>query len=429
MPNPFVGVTGGSEENRLAVARAADRASGLIQRSGKSPFEARVSTPNTGPGSGIRGFSVEGAQAYREAVRLRRQFDPGFIAPPLPAVSNENLPGAVITFEDEIPRMPSFSREQLDPKLREQFDKLTPREKLLLELETPTLVARMNEREIEAREGQRGTLMSTPGGGVVRIQPDDSVESIIEPGEPGPQTDIGRLRAELERGQITQEDFDREVARRERGQGPLVQIGSDLTTATTTQIEKDILESAENLDRFDRMMQDFEPEFLEAIPQRQAAAGELGERLGISGTAEKLGAMSPERRAKFESFRAATEGAFTDFLARFGAALTPAEIERARSAFPSMEDSATRFQQKIESGRRLQLRSVAKLNYIRARGIDRSAVDVDQIPSLVESEFQRLVQQMSANPSDPTEQELARVGAEVARIFGLPLDQLVELSE
>lgn len=242
MSNPFVGVTGGSERNRQAVAHAADRATGLIERSGQNPFEAGVATPNTGLPSGIRGFTFQGAQAYREAVRLRRQFDPGFIAPPLPPIAKDQIAGAAITFEEDIPRMPSFSRERIHPDLREQFDKLTPREKLLLELETPTVVVRMSEQEIQSRAGQQGTLMSTAGGGVVRIQPDDSVKEIIVPPPPDPMTEAGRLRVDLERGSITQEEFDAEMARRAKGRGPLVQIGSPQESAErATEVRDDVV--------------------------------------------------------------------------------------------------------------------------------------------------------------------------------------------
>lgn len=185
----------------------------------------------------------------------------------------------------------------------------------------------------------------------------------------GASSPIGDLAEDLAAGRITADQFNAELARRNR---PLatasITMPSEikLTTGTATDAQKTVLNTRDLLSGFNEMEQDFRPEYL-TLPEQAVQGGvAMAERLGIP--------LNPDMKAGLEEYTAFarnTTHQMNEYLHNMsGAAITPQEATRLQSEMPNMGDSPSQFQSKMQAVMKEARSKVARYSYALQHGIN-----------------------------------------------------------
>lgn len=181
--------------------------------------------------------------------------------------------------------------------------------------------------------------------------------------------------------------------------GPLVSVNTgDIppTTATTTRLQTETLNTQETMLRLDDIAASFDPSFLEIPTQIGQEFNAIRDRLGsvpeIFGIPD-LTVEQRQRLADYTTFTTRTLNNMNITLNRLsGAAVNEQEFERIKGALPNADDSPTQFQAKLNNAIRDMRRSLARLNIAQRRGLNPldSGIALEGVDEIINAEDARL---------------------------------------
>lgn len=203
---------------------------------------------------------------------------------------------------------------------------------------------------------------------------------------------------------------------------------SGLAKPTVNQIEERTLNATTQLGRLNDIMQRFDPKFLDITNRMKMT--------GASWTAKFGGKLKPDDEkelGRYASFRSAAVNNLNTILKELsGAAVTPQEYERIQNDQPVAGtgifdgDDPVSFKAKADRTTRSLKSAVARLNFMRAKGLnfDRGSLDqfmsLDDVPAIIEQRGAEIERDLkAANPkADPMSIE-KRVDQQLKREFGI----------
>ena len=203
---------------------------------------------------------------------------------------------------------------------------------------------------------------------------------------------------------------------------------SGLAKPTVNQIEERTLNATTQLGRLNDIMQRFDPKFLDITNRMKMT--------GASWTAKFGGKLKPDDEkelGRYASFRSAAVNNLNTILKELsGAAVTPQEYERIQNDQPVAGtgifdgDDPVSFKAKADRTTRSLKSAVARLNFMRAKGLnfDRGSLDqfmsLDDVPEVMERRGEEIERDLkAANPkADPMSIE-QNVKQQLKREFGI----------
>ena len=203
---------------------------------------------------------------------------------------------------------------------------------------------------------------------------------------------------------------------------------SGLAKPTVNQLEERTLNAAGQLGRLNDIMQRFDPKFLDITNRMKM--------MGASWTAKFGGKLKPDDEkelGRYASFRSAAVNNLNTILKELsGAAVTPQEYERIQNDQPVAGtgifdgDDPVSFKAKAERTTRSLKSAIARLNFMRSKGLnfDRGSLDqfmsLDDVPAIIEQRGAEIERDLkAANPkADPMSIE-KRVDQQLKREFGI----------
>ena len=203
---------------------------------------------------------------------------------------------------------------------------------------------------------------------------------------------------------------------------------SGLSKPTVNQLEERTLNAAGQLGRLNDIMQRFDPKFLDITNRMKMT--------GASWTAKFGGKLKPDDEkelGRYASFRSAAVNNLNTILKELsGAAVTPQEYERIQNDQPVAGtgifdgDDPVSFKAKAERTTRSLKSAIARLNFMRSKGLnfDRGSLDqfmsLDDVPAIIEQRGAEIERDLkAANPkADPMSIE-KRVDQQLKREFGI----------
>ena len=194
-----------------------------------------------------------------------------------------------------------------------------------------------------------------------------------------------------------------------------------MSKPTQGEIEKGMVADSDILSQITLIQQRFKPEFQT-----------IGTKIGMEWSALKervnpalLGAEQKAALGEFAQYRAEASQMFSNVLKSLsGAAVTPAEMKRAEGWLPNPGtglfdgDSPTELKGKIERLQNFTQLALAKKSYIKERGLTVDAVDIDQMPRIMNNAGRQFEQQFVADGMSEDQARAAAARA-VAVKFGL----------
>ncbi|MGI9489352.1 MAG: hypothetical protein ACR2RF_26380 [Geminicoccaceae bacterium] len=277
----------------------------------------------------------------------------------------------------------------------------------------------------QERDQLSSILAGIPGGGgsVGGV----NLADVLSSQNPALQNVGGALLQSQLRGDedlLSPEAFAQQDALRRSGRpSTSVNVGGstvNLSPAATTSVQKDVLATQDLKSRLDSISSGFRPEFLTLEGQFAQGVNAFRERaLESFGIAE----LSPEQRESltaFTTFKRDTVNNLSLFVAELsGAAVTPQEAERLAGSLPTIDDSPTQFQAKLNSSIRDANRALARASFALNQGLNplNSGISLEGIEARMATEESRLRSELSTTlPPDQVEAEVER---RLRALFGL----------
>lgn len=202
-----------------------------------------------------------------------------------------------------------------------------------------------------------------------------------------------------------------------------VTVGGDtvnLTTGARTEVQKDTLATQDFIARLDTIAAGFKPEFL-------TLEGQIGQ--GINAFRERnleslgVGELSEEQRTslrEYTTFRRNTTNNLSRFVQELsGAAVTPQEAERLSASLPTIDDSPTEFQAKLNASIMEANRALARFNFALKNGLDplNSGIPLAAIDTLIDSTADDLRRELQGTV--PAEELDAAIETRLRETFGI----------
>ncbi len=204
--------------------------------------------------------------------------------------------------------------------------------------------------------------------------------------------------------------------------------GGGLAKPTVNQLEERTMNAATQLGRIADIKQRFKSRFLQ-VPTRM-------QMLANSWTAKAGGTLSPEQTRElngYASFRSAAVNNLNTILKELsGAAVTPQEYERIQNDAPAAGtgifdgDDPVSFQSKLDRTEQTLKMSIARFNFMRARGLnfDRDSLDqfmaLDDVPAAIDARGAEIEQQLQQrNPKIDPQSLQQGVRQQLKREFGI----------
>jgi hypothetical protein len=174
--------------------------------------------------------------------------------------------------------------------------------------------------------------------------------------------------------------------------------GGGLTRPTQNEVQKRVLSSGDQMASISAIKQKFNPKFQQIGTRWSNLVNAWRDRMGYSlSTAEKT------NLAEFSAYKAEASQMFSNMLKELsGTAVSASEMSRAQAWLPNPGtgladgDSPTELQAKIERMEDFTKKALAKYAYINRNGLDVNAIDVDQMPMVMQQRGDELAAQYGA---------------------------------
>lgn len=190
--------------------------------------------------------------------------------------------------------------------------------------------------------------------------------------------------------------------------------------ATITELQRAAVDDTQRLGRLQEIAGRFNPEWLTYSGRMTNWGRGILERAGMD-----IGQEGRRQLAEYESFRSTVANEFNQTLhAMSGAAVTPNELERMQMSAPSLEDSPTQFQSKLQTTIENVALANARRHYMLSQGLrpsftnNDSVIPLSQMRGIIDARGNELFQ--SFRSQNMTEGEArARVQAQLRQEFGM----------
>lgn len=240
-----------------------------------------------------------------------------------------------------------------------------------------------------------------------------------------PLSSVAKLKADLEAGRITQEEYQHAYELATKGpKAPSVQISGPLLPGkeASNKVDTGLLESGGRMARLTRIEQAFKPEFLTIEKKAGATWASIKEKAGVG--------LDKKERSDLEAFSRFKQEALAnlnDYIKEItGAALSEMEAKRIMAAAPNPGqglfdgDSPTEFKAKLDNTMRQVRMAEARYAYIKRRGFSINDVPLESMPAIMRQRDQELEQEVSTRFPNMNKKERDNlIKQQLAREFGL----------
>jgi len=199
-----------------------------------------------------------------------------------------------------------------------------------------------------------------------------------------------------------------------------VPVGGGLTKSNKTQVGKDLLAATDALLKVNDIAKGFKKEYHQFATRFKIKGKGLISSLG--------GEISPEDEkevADYADYRANAGRLLAETLSELsGAAVTPSEAKRAETYIPKVGsglfdgDNPIDMQAKIKNFQKFQMRAVARLNFIRTKGMEIGDIPLDKMDSIIERRGEAIEKELTDNGM-PQEQAENMARQQLSKEFGL----------
>lgn len=190
--------------------------------------------------------------------------------------------------------------------------------------------------------------------------------------------------------------------------------------ATITDLQRNAIDDTQRLGRLQDMANRFNPEWLTYSGRLTNWGRGILERAGMD-----IGPEGRRQLGEYEGFRATVANEFNQTLrALSGAAVTPNELERMQAAAPSLEDSPTQFQSKLQTTIEAVALANARRHYMLSQGLrpsftnSDSVIPLSQMRGIIEARGNELFRALQTQGVAEAAAR-ARVQAQLRQEFGM----------
>ena len=174
---------------------------------------------------------------------------------------------------------------------------------------------------------------------------------------------------------------------------------ANIQPSTATKLEEKLLSASDIRSQVSNIRSSFKPEYQTYSVQSGMAWSALKDKFNSKSLSEK----DQQGLAEFTEYRANAGQMFSNVLKELsGAAVNPTEFKRAEAYLPNPGsgifdgDSPTQMAAKIKKMEEFTDKALAKYTYIRKNGFDVNAVDVDQMPKIMNDRGNAISKELSA---------------------------------
>jgi len=187
-----------------------------------------------------------------------------------------------------------------------------------------------------------------------------------------------------------------------------------LGTKASGEVEADLLDATRDLMSLSQIGGKFDPKFMQIPEQVFMEGANMADKFGMS-----LSPQTANDIDRYYSFRAdVAERAAQIRNKLFGAALTVGEQKSADDFIPSVKDGPKQFQSKYKRTMETAEKAVARLNYIRTKGLSMKDVALDDMPKIMNERGNALFNELKGSGMDEKKAK-AEAKRRVVREFGL----------
>lgn len=183
---------------------------------------------------------------------------------------------------------------------------------------------------------------------------------------------------------------------------PLIEMGGagggNMGTAARNAVEQRILDSGDTMSQVAAIRARFRPEFQQIGTRWDALKASWKLKAGLD-----LDADSRQRLQDFSAYRAESGQMFSNILRSLsGTAVTDPEMRRAEAWLPNPGtglfdgDDPAMLESKLNRLEDFTRKALAKNSYVRRHGLDIGAIDVEQMPSIMQRRGDELAQELAA---------------------------------
>lgn len=193
-------------------------------------------------------------------------------------------------------------------------------------------------------------------------------------------------------------------------------------TSGQTEIDKQFLVNAAELQRYDSIQKQFNPSYMTWETQAKAAA-----LAGLEKAGRKLTPPEENLVAGYTQFKTSTLQQLNDYIVKItGAAIGQGEEEkRLKASVPNADDSATQFKAKLDLLTKDVKKAQARLYYLRTKGyknLEQGFKDIklDDMPQIMAQREKELIEQYAKGKNiDENPQIRGAIARQLAAEFGL----------
>ena len=193
-------------------------------------------------------------------------------------------------------------------------------------------------------------------------------------------------------------------------------------TSGQTEIDKQFLTNAAELQRYDSIAKQFSPSYMTWETQAKAGALALAEKAGKTLTPQEANLVTG-----YTQFKTSTLQQLNDYIVKItGAAIGQGEEEkRLKASVPNADDSATQFKAKLDLLTKDVKKAQARLYYLKTKGyknLEQGFKDIklDDMPQIMAQREKELIEQYAKGKNlDENPQIKGAIARQLAAEFGL----------
>jgi len=193
-------------------------------------------------------------------------------------------------------------------------------------------------------------------------------------------------------------------------------------TSGQTEIDKQFLTNAAELQRYDSIAKQFSPSYMTWETQAKAGALALAEKAGRTLTPQEANLVTG-----YTQFKTSTLQQLNDYIVKItGAAIGQGEEEkRLKASVPNADDSATQFKAKLDLLTKDVKKAQARLYYLKTKGyknLEQGFKDIklDDMPQIMAQREKELIEQYAKGKNlDENPQIKGAIARQLAAEFGL----------
>ena len=207
--------------------------------------------------------------------------------------------------------------------------------------------------------------------------------------------------------------------------------GENLTKPVRSQVQKDLLSANDSYRRMVGIANKFEPRFQELNTRFKALGTKWQEKLEGTPIDKIIGKADPEDKKLLEeytSYRREAIEALNAYIKEItGAQMSEKEVKRLTKAMPHPGlglfdgDSPTEFKSKLEDTMKSISRSIARLNYVRKKGLTSiEDVGLEAMDGIIDRRGEEMEAELRKEDPDITDYEMEKIVSDrLSKEFGL----------